>query len=206
MSPDFSDSPGSLDGTEHRLLQSIVEVARHMFGAAAASIFLVDPDTGDLVFEAVSGAGEKELVGSHFPAGTGIAGWVAASGQPMVADDVSAVTQFAQDAAESTGYVPRTIMAAPLIRFEECVGVLEVLDRTASRSDLDDMELLGLFATQAACALELLLRVRQSDGREPDGDPHALLRRIGERLRGETRSSEAAAVRLLAIADDLLAP
>jgi GAF domain-containing protein len=206
MSPDFSDSPGSLDGTEHRLLQSIVEVARHMFGAAAASIFLVDPDTGDLVFEAVSGAGEKELVGSHFPAGTGIAGWVAASGQPMVADDVSAVTQFAQDAAESTGYVPRTIMAAPLIRFEECVGVLEVLDRTASRSDLDDMELLGLFATQAACALELLLRVRQSDGREPDRDPHALLRRIGERLRGETRSSEAAAVRLLAIADDLLAP
>ncbi|MEU7859770.1 GAF domain-containing protein [Nonomuraea sp. NPDC049141] len=206
MSSDFADSPDSLDGTEHRLLQSIVEVARHMFGAAAASIFLVDPDTGDLVFEAVSGAGEKELVGSHFPAGTGIAGWVAASGQPMVADDVSAVTQFAQDAAESTGYVPRTIMAAPLIRFEECVGVLEVLDRTASRSDLDDVELLGLFATQAACALELLLRVRQSDGREPDGDPHVLLRRIGERLRGKTPSSEAAAVRLLAIADDLLAP
>ncbi|MEU4225868.1 GAF domain-containing protein [Nonomuraea sp. NPDC026600] len=206
MSADFSDSPESLDGTEHRLLQSIVEVARHMFGAAAASIFLVDPDTGDLVFEAVSGAGEKQLVGSHFPAGTGIAGWVAASGQPMVADDVSAVTQFAQDAAESTGYVPRTIMAAPLIRFEECVGVLEVLDRTASRSDLDDVELLGLFATQAACALELLLHVRRSDDREPDGDPHVLLRRIGERLQGKARSSEAAAVRLLAIADDLLAP
>ncbi|MEU7746685.1 GAF domain-containing protein [Nonomuraea sp. NPDC049158] len=206
MSADFPDSPDPLDGTERRLLQSIVEVARHMFGAAAASIFLVDPDTGDLVFEAVSGEGEKELVGSHFPAGTGIAGWVAASGQPMVADDVSAVTQFAQDAAESTGYVPRTIMAAPLIRFEECVGVLEVLDRTASRSDLDDMELLGMFATQAACALELLIRVRRSDGREPLADPHALLRRIGERLRGRDRSSDAAAVRLLAIADDLLAP
>lgn len=206
MSPDFSDVPGSFDSTEHRLLQSIVEVARHMFGAAAASIFLVDPDTGDLVFEAVSGAGEKQLVGSHFPAGTGIAGWVAASGQPMVADDVSAVTQFAQDAAESTGYVPRTIMAAPLIRFEECVGVLEVLDRTASRSDLDDVELLGLFATQAACALELLLGARRGDGQEPDADPHMLLRRIGERLRGRARSSDAAAVRLLAIADDLLAP
>ncbi|MGI5286213.1 GAF domain-containing protein [Nonomuraea polychroma] len=206
MSPDFLDSPESVDGTERRLLQSIVEVARHMFGAAAASIFLVDPDTGDLVFEAVSGAGEKKLVGSHFPAGTGIAGWVAASGQPMVADDVSAVPQFAQDAAESTGYVPRTIMAAPLIRFEECVGVLEVLDRTASRSDLDDVELLGLFATQAACALELLLRIRRNDRREPDGDPHVLLRRIGERLLGRVRPSDTAAVRLLAIADDLLAP
>lgn len=193
-------SPDDIDGTERRLLQSIVEVARHMFGAAASSIFLVDPDTGDLVFEAVSGEGEKELVGSRFPMGTGIAGWVAASGQPMVADDVSAVTQFAQDAAESTGYVPRTIMAAPLIRFEECVGVLEVLDRGESRSDLDDMELLGLFATQAACGLELLLRVR----REPVVDPSVLLRRIGERL--PRSRPDSAAVRLLAIADELLGP
>ncbi|GIH67928.1 GAF domain-containing protein [Sphaerimonospora thailandensis] len=198
-------SRDDIDGTERTLLQSIVEVARHMFGAAASSIFLVDPDTGELVFEAVSGEGEKKLVGSRLPAGTGIAGWVAASGQPMIADDVSAVTQFAQDAAESTGYVPRTIMAAPLIRFEECVGVLEVLDRTASRSDLDDVEFLGLFATQAACTLELLLRVRHSRLQEPDRDPHALLRRIGERLPGKARPSDAAAVRLLAIADDLLA-
>ncbi|MCW2876900.1 MAG: hypothetical protein JWQ95_1000 [Sphaerisporangium sp.] len=199
-------SPDDFDGTERRLLQSIVEVARHMFAAAASSIFLVDPDTGELVFEAVSGEGEKELVGSRFPAGTGIVGWVAASGQPMVADDVSTVTQFAQHAAESTGYVPRTIMAAPLIRFEECIGVLEVLDPTASRSDLDDIELLGLFAMQAACGLEFLLRVRRSEGREPDGDPHMLLRRIGERLPGRARPSDATVVRLLAIADDLLAP
>ncbi|MEW9532579.1 GAF domain-containing protein [Microbispora sp. NPDC049125] len=198
-------SPDDIDGTERRLLQSIVEVARHMFGAAASSIFLVDPDTGDLVFEAVSGEGEEQLVGSRFPAGTGIAGWVAASGQPMVADDVSAVTMFAQDAAESTGYVPRTIMAAPLIRFEQCAGVLEVLDRTASRSELDDMDLLGLFATQAGCALELMLRVRRSHGQEPDRDPQALLRRIGERLQGRAVPPDAAAVRLLALADDLLA-
>ncbi|MFI6502407.1 GAF domain-containing protein [Nonomuraea typhae] len=195
-------SPDDLDTTERRLLQSIVEVARHMFGAAASSIFLVDPDTGDLTFEAVSGAGEKDLVGSRFPAGTGIAGWVAVSGQPMVADDLTSAAQFARDAAESTGYVPRTIMAAPLIRFEECVGVLEVLDRADSRSDLDDMELLGLFATQAACALELLLKVRHS--RQEPADCDALVRRIGEKLAGRTGTAEATAVRLLTLADDLL--
>ncbi|MEU4574371.1 GAF domain-containing protein [Nonomuraea sp. ATR24] len=199
-------SPDDIDGTERRLLQSVVEVARHMFGAAAASIFLVEPETGDLIFEAVSGEGEKELVGSRFPAGTGIAGWVAASGQPMVADDVAEVAPFARDAAESTGYVPRTIMAAPLIRFEECVGVLEVLDRTASRSELDDMELLGLFATQAACALELLLRIRAGRRAEPPADPRDLLRRIGERLSASSRPPDATAVRLLALADDLLGP
>ncbi|WP_061300634.1 GAF domain-containing protein [Herbidospora cretacea] len=196
-------STEDFDSTERKLLQSIVEVARHMFGAAAASIFLVDPETGELVFEAVSGEGEKELVGSRFPAGTGIAGWVATSGQPMVADDLKE-TKFDHDAAESTGYVPATIMAAPLIRFEECVGVLEVLDRAESRSDLDDIELLGLFATQAACGLEFLLRVRHSETR-PAIDPQDVLRRLSDRPLNGDGPRDVAALKLLALADELLA-
>ena len=40
---------------QRRLLQSIVEVARSIFGAAAASVFLLDQDSGELVFEAVAG-------------------------------------------------------------------------------------------------------------------------------------------------------
>ena len=43
------------DLSQRRLLQSIVEVARSVFCAAAASVFLVDEDTGELVFEAVCG-------------------------------------------------------------------------------------------------------------------------------------------------------
>ncbi|WP_063909992.1 GAF domain-containing protein [Herbidospora yilanensis] len=195
-------SSEDFDSTERKLLQSIVEVARHMFGAAAASIFLVDPETGELVFEAVSGEGEKELVGSRFPAGTGIAGWVATSGQPMVADDLKTTT-FDQDAAESTGYVPATIMAAPLIRFEECVGVLEVLDRAESRSDLDDIELLGMFATQAACGLEFLLRVRHSEPRAQI-DPQVVLRRLSDRPPSGDGPRDVAALKLLALADELL--
>ena len=61
---------------------SIVEVARAMFRAAASSIFLLDEATDELVFEAVSGEGEEELIGRRFPSGTGIAGWVARAGSP----------------------------------------------------------------------------------------------------------------------------
>lgn len=99
--------------TERRLLQSIVRVARHAFGAAASSIFLVDPDTRELVFVAVSGEGDDQLVGSRFPAGTGIAGWVATSGQSMLIDDLRESEHFSGQAAASTGYVPNSIMAAP---------------------------------------------------------------------------------------------
>ena len=43
------------------LLSSIVDVARAIFGARASSIFLLDEDTDELVFEAASGLGSAEL-------------------------------------------------------------------------------------------------------------------------------------------------
>jgi GAF domain-containing protein len=151
---------------ERRLLQSVVAVARHVYAAAASSVFMMDPDTNELVFAAVAGAGEENLIGTRVEAGTGIVGWVAASCQTIVADNVAESAQFAGDVAESTGYLPTTIMAAPLVADGECIGVLEVLDRHTSGSDelsreLDDMELLGLLATQAALSLALL-RQRES--------------------------------------------
>ena len=52
----------------HRaLLQSIVDVARAIFGAKASSVFLLDEATDELVFEAVSGEGEEDLVGMRIP-------------------------------------------------------------------------------------------------------------------------------------------
>src|SRR5690348_12040185 len=116
------------DITQRRVLQSIVEAARSIFGAAAASVFMLEDETGDLIFEAVAGEGEALLPGTRFPGGTGIAGWTAQCGQPLVVDDVSGTPLFSREAAESTGYVPRSIMAAPLFHDGDCIGVLEVLD------------------------------------------------------------------------------
>ncbi|MCD0484752.1 GAF domain-containing protein [Streptacidiphilus sp. ASG 303] len=149
--------------TERRLLQSVVEVARHAFGAAASSVFLVARDTGELVFEAVAGEGDDTLVGTRFPAGTGIVGWVAASGQSMLVDDLRESPYFSNEAAESTGYVPNSIMAAPLFSEDDCIGVLEVLDRGVHGvRETADVALLDLLADQAAIGLELLTRLRAS--------------------------------------------
>ena len=107
------------DDLHRRLLRSIVDVARAIFRAQAASVFLLDAEADELVFEAVSGEGEESLIGHRFPSSTGIAGWVLVTGQPLVLDDVSADPRFASGAAESTGYVPKSIMAVPLITGEE---------------------------------------------------------------------------------------
>jgi GAF domain-containing protein len=149
----------------HRaLLNAIVEVARSIFGAKASSILLLDEETEELVFEAVVGEGEDTLLGTRFPAGTGIAGWVLATRTPLVIEDVRNDPRFASDVAEDTGYVPKGLMAAPLLHEEGALGVLSVLDRPEQTLfTLQEMELLGLFANQAAIAVDLLLKAREAE-------------------------------------------
>jgi GAF domain-containing protein len=152
-------------GSEERfraLLRSVVEVARAIFAAKASSILLLDNQSSELVFEAVVGEGEESLLGQRFPAGTGVAGWVLATCTPLVIEDVARDPRFAKDVAEGTGYVPQGLMAVPLLHDEQALGVLEVLDRQ-SRFTLEEMELLGLFASQAAIALDLLRRAREAE-------------------------------------------
>ena len=123
----------------HRdLLQSIVETARAIFSAKASSIFLLDQAAGELVFEAVAGQGSDELVGRRFPAGTGIAGWVLTTRQPLVVEDVEGDPRFGREAAESTGYVPKRLMAVPLLHEDEALegsGELAALARIAGHLD-----------------------------------------------------------------------
>jgi GAF domain-containing protein len=204
-------SAGSADITQRALLQSIVETARMVFGAMAASVLLIDRESGDLVFGAVSGEGEESLVGTRFPGGTGIAGWVAASAQPLIVDDVGESNSFSRDAAESTGYVPASIMAAPVIWDGECIGVLEVLDRGArARGDLTDIDVLGLLAAEMAMSLELLIRldwVKEKPSAEPDaGQAYSVMfQRMAERLPRASEPVATTVARLLTMADQLLA-
>jgi GAF domain-containing protein len=152
------------DEAQHRaLLQSIVEAARAIFSARAASIFLHDEETDELVFEAAAGEGGGDLIGTRIPSGTGIAGWVLVTRQSLVLNDLADDPRFARDVAERTGYVPSALMAVPLLYEERALGVLQVLDpRQDERSGLAEMELLGLFANQAAIALDLLRGARRA--------------------------------------------
>lgn len=176
------------------LLHSVVLVARAIFEAAASSIFLLDSTTGELVFEAVAGEGEDFLVGSRFPASKGIAGWVIDSGQPIIVEDVADDPRFARDVAESTRYVPATLMATPVTCDEEAIGVLEVLDPGPSaRSLLTQLELLSLFGLQAASALRIVQRSRAARSMliSADGEYAELIEvvRMLDTLDGERRKA-----------------
>jgi GAF domain-containing protein len=189
---------------EHRaLLQSVVEVARAIFAARASSVFLLDEDADELVFEAVSGEGAESLIGQRIPSSTGIAGWVLVTRQPLVLEDVGNDPRFARDVAESTGYVPKGLMCVPLLHEEKALGVLNVLDR-ASQFTLEEMELLGLFANQAAIALDLLQRARRAQAVLAEaGDDAEALARVAALLEGDRAD---AGRKLLAAVEQLLEP
>jgi subtilisin len=196
---------GTLGSEEqHRaLLQSVVDVARAIFRAKASSIFLLDEDTEELVFEAVSGEGEGELVGMRLPASEGIAGWVLVTRQPLAIDDLTNDPRFARGSAERTGYVPKAIMSVPLLHDESALGVLSVLDPPAgTRFGIAEMDLLGLFAAQAAIGLDLLQRARRAHRvLEDDASTAASVARLAAIL--DARDDDAGR-RLLAALEDVL--
>lgn len=137
------------------LLKSIVEAAGRIFGAQAASILLVNNEEQVLEFKVAYGPSNRDLVGEKFPLDKGIAGYVVMTGQPIGTSNVRQDARFNQDFAKSTGYVPNSILATPLLSKDRIIGVMEVLDKIDATSfDMQDMELLGMFARQAALAID----------------------------------------------------
>ena len=188
------------------LLQSVADVARAIFSARASSIMLFDIASDELVFEAVSGEG-AELLGRRIPKDTGIAGWVVGARDPIVVEDVERDPRFAADFARDAGYVPHGIMAAPLLLEDEVLGVLSILDRPQRASlSLMELDLLGLFAHQAAVALELFEAGRRAEAALRGDGELASLARLAAILDGQRADRRAAATALVAALEGVLKP
>jgi GAF domain-containing protein len=125
-----------------------------------------------------------------------------------VIEDVLSDPRFSRETAESTGFVPKGLMAVPLLHEENALGVLEVLDRPRdARFTLAEMELLGLFANQAAIALDLLQRARRAQSALVGEGDLGVLARVAEALekrRDEEDGSRESGLRLLAELERLL--
>lgn len=190
-----------LPNSNDALLHSIVETAARIFGAAAASILLVNEAEEALEFKVSFGSADHDLVGTKFPYDKGIAGYVFMTGQPIATSNVREDRRFDQDFAKSTGYVPNSILATPLISADDrIIGVMEVLDKIDEASfDMQDMELMALFAQQVALAIDqsqqtetitetLINGLRRLA--EADGDSDELVEALNGSSNGSDNSTE----------------
>ena len=139
--------------SEDRLLQLIVDATVTLFEAEASSIALFERDPDRLEFRVASGARGAGAVGMSVEPTEGIAGYAFSTGESVALTDISSDPRFDREAAERTGYVPRSIAAVPLFNGDQTVGVLQVLDKREGSFSVRDMELLAAFAAQAGAAI-----------------------------------------------------
>ena len=175
-------------GSAEAVLRSVVEAAVALFEAEAASIALYEPARNLLVFRVAAGEQGQGVVGLEIAPDRGLVGYVFSSGQALAIADVQADPRFGRNFAEQTQYVPRSIVAVPLLDERGTLGVLEVLDKRSEASfSLRDIELAGVFARQATVAIRAsrverdaatLLRSvigALTGGEAPDGGVEALV-------------------------------
>ncbi len=139
--------PDAVDAVAAQLadaLRSTARSLRRVYGAASVSVALTSEDGATLRFVAADGEAAASVVGLTISVDTGIAGWVAVSQTPMAVGDVTRDPRFARAVAEQIGYIPQSILAAPLPGPDGALGVIEVLDPDASRrGDLGTLSLAG---------------------------------------------------------------
>ncbi|MFN2545216.1 MAG: GAF domain-containing protein [Actinomycetota bacterium] len=139
-----------------RLIEMIVVTAADVIGATAGSLFLIDTRTEELVFEVAIGPKAEAIKKFRVPLGEGVAGLVAVSGQPMAISNAQEDSRLFEELGDKVGHEPDTVLAVPLFYQDRVIGVLELLDKEGGATFTpQDISTLGLFANQAAVAIEL---------------------------------------------------
>ncbi len=134
------------------LFPRLMDVVTEMLGADRSSLFLHDPETGELFSRVMQGSVVGEV---RFPATLGIAGAVFASGRGEIIADAYANPLFNREMDQLTGYRTRNLLCVPIRnRRDEVIGITQVLNKRDGDFDAGDQQLLETLSHQAAAALE----------------------------------------------------
>jgi signal transduction histidine kinase len=137
------------------LLRNILENAMNILNCEAGTLFLMDEQTGDLIFRVTAGPVATNLLGQRLPPGTGIAGRAVQTRAPVIENDGQRSATRFEGSDKQTGFVSRSLLAVPMQIKDRVLGVIEVINRRDGLPFVeDDQNLLTAFAGQAAVAME----------------------------------------------------
>ena len=138
----------------HSLLFQILDSATKLCKGEASSLMLVNRETQELYFEAATGAKGSEAAQYTVKLDEGIAGWVATHNKSLIVNDVENDKRHSRKIPDKIGYASKTMIAAPMRVKDECIGVIEMLNKKGNTNfTQDDLEWLEIFASQAALAV-----------------------------------------------------
>jgi PAS domain S-box-containing protein len=137
-----------------QVLVAVLEDVRDLLGVAACSIWLIDPETGELVCRQATGPGSEIVRGWRLAPEQGIVGWVARTGEALIVPDTQAEERHFDAIAQQIGLEIRSLLSVPLQAKEDVIGVLQVVHTTAGRFGITDRTLLESLAGTAAITIE----------------------------------------------------
>jgi signal transduction histidine kinase len=137
------------------LLKQVLDSATEILNCEAGSLFLVDPQTDELVFEVVIGPVAADLTGKRLPPGTGLVGESAHTGQAIIANDAKRRMEWFNLTDQQTGFDTQDLLVVPMRVHDRVIGVIEVINKSNGAPFTSaDQELLTAYASQATIAME----------------------------------------------------
>lgn len=136
-----------------RVLNLIVDSVTRLIGAEICSIMLLDPTKRYLRIRVAKGLPKSVVERTVIKVGEGISGWVAQHGEPLLIKDIESHPIFGRKS--DSKYTTKSLLSVPLKVRGEVIGVLNVNNKVPRGVFVEeDANLLMLFATQAAIAIE----------------------------------------------------
>ncbi|MFM7362020.1 MAG: PP2C family protein-serine/threonine phosphatase [Cyanobium sp.] len=136
------------------LLLQILTRSREWIQAENCSVFLPCPDTQDLVIHSAHASNAQGLGELRIPRSHGIVGYTMREKRIIRVDDVYADPRFSPEADKQTGWLTKSILAAPLLNGDDCIGVIEYLNPIGKNHfSSKDEELIEYFSWLAAGSL-----------------------------------------------------
>lgn len=176
------------------LVRTILDMSAYLLKAERGSLMLIDQETDALLLEAKKGMIEGVVDKLRINRGEGIAGRVAAIGEPILVEDLENDPRIKQKNRGS--YKTRSFLSVPLKIDERIIGVLNLSDKVSGEVfNEDDLSLILSFATQAAVVMERQAFINKTEElkRLTITDPLTGLanrRYLSERLKNELARAE----------------
>ena len=142
-------------GDLQELLTTIISIVMAELPSEEGSVLLLDESTNELEFFSAIGETGFGLTQLRFPADKGIAGHALTHREAIIVNDTETCPFFFKNIDEDSGFQTKSILAVPLISGEECIGVIEAINKVGGDSfDEQDKRILMAIADEVALAIK----------------------------------------------------
>src|ERR1700689_4569730 len=136
------------------ILGAIMDKMAQFFGPERWSLLMVDDASGELYYAIAVGENAESLRGLRVPLGEGVAGWVAATGNPLIVPDVALDPHWSAFANKHPDLKIQSIACVPVRSGNKTLGVIQLLNSKLDLLSEHSISFLRILCDYAAIAIQ----------------------------------------------------